>query len=101
MSFLQWLVVDAIEAASDTVLALSAAGFVWTLTHGLRSVIVGTYLRSSSWISARRILGQTGPSALPCSPARNVVVGARLIRHLCPAPAGLFLYPRVRFKSFR
>lgn len=31
MSFLQWLVVDAIEAASDTVLALSAAGFVWTL----------------------------------------------------------------------
>ena len=58
MSFLQWLVVDAIEAASDTVLALSAAGFVWTLTHGLRSVIVGTYLRSSSWISARRILGK-------------------------------------------
>lgn len=39
MSFLQWLIVDAIEAASDTVLALSAAGFVWTLTHGLRSLL--------------------------------------------------------------
>ncbi|MGB6078804.1 MAG: hypothetical protein WBF99_05025 [Xanthobacteraceae bacterium] len=34
MSFLQWLVVDAIEAASDTVLALSAAGFVWTSRMG-------------------------------------------------------------------
>lgn len=39
MSFLQWLIADTTDAMSDAVLALSAGGLAWTVTHGLRALL--------------------------------------------------------------
>lgn len=38
MSFLQWLLADAIDGMSDAALALSARCIVWTVTETLRSL---------------------------------------------------------------
>lgn len=38
MSFLQWLIADAIDGMSDAALALSAGCIVWTATDTLRSL---------------------------------------------------------------
>jgi hypothetical protein len=39
MSFVQWLIADALDGVSDAALALCAGGIAWTITDALRSLL--------------------------------------------------------------
>jgi hypothetical protein len=39
MTFLEWLIADALDGMSDAVLALSAGSIVWTVADVLRSLL--------------------------------------------------------------